>query len=357
MRLNTIQILTNSAITMSMIFIPMLADELGASHFEIGLIMAVYSASLFVSSLIFGRMADAVPARLLVYAGLGASAVSFLAQAFAGDAFGLAIARAAAGFSIGIFPSAMLLYAYTMKRNMGKYISFGSLGWATGNFLAGMLADYFAIFTVSSLFFALSFAIALTLPYTERPRQKIDYYSFGTIRQHMDIYLTFMFRHIGATAVWTIFPLYLAGLGADKFWVGIIYMSNAGLQFIFMRRLERWGSERLIRYGAVLSMLAFLSFIPITSHFQAFAGMALVALSWSCLYVGSVSYLMENSVEKATSTGFLNSVQSFSSIIGGLIGGTVSGAFASEMDGYRAVLLAAAVMSLAGFVNFGKKEK
>ena len=58
MKPNFIQFLTHSAISSSMIFIPVLAKELGASDFEIGIIGGIYGFTMFFSFYVFGRMSD-----------------------------------------------------------------------------------------------------------------------------------------------------------------------------------------------------------------------------------------------------------------------------------------------------------
>lgn len=58
MRLNNIQFFSNMANVLSLLFIPVFAESLGASHVEVGFIVGVYSATNLLSSFIFGRLAD-----------------------------------------------------------------------------------------------------------------------------------------------------------------------------------------------------------------------------------------------------------------------------------------------------------
>jgi len=89
MRLNAIQLLTNSAIMMSILFVPLLAQQRGASGFQIGLIVAGYGAAMFISNYIFGRAADSLPPKKLLYAGFICSSVTFFLQMFATDPLSL----------------------------------------------------------------------------------------------------------------------------------------------------------------------------------------------------------------------------------------------------------------------------
>jgi hypothetical protein len=243
-----------------------------------------------------------------------------------------------------------------LRRDLGKFISFISLGWAVGNFMAGIVAVYWKIFAFSSLFFAIGFLVSLTLPRAESPGRRADYFSFDVVRRNWWVYFSFALRHVGASGVWVVFPLYLASLGASPFWIGVIYTLNPFAQFFLMRRLEGFGDYRLVKMGSFLSIVAFASLIPLNIFYQSVPGMLLVAGSWSFLYVGSTLFLMNRNVEKATASGLLGSTISLSSVVGSFIGGIVSEyvseAFGSEVFGFRAVLLMAVILSFGSHLAF-----
>lgn len=362
MRLNAIQLFINSAVMMSSLFIPVLAQNLGASGTEIGLIGAVYGAALFISTYIFSRAADSYPPKTLLYAGFASSTVTFFLQVFAYDPLSLAVIRALAGFSVGIYPAVLMLYVYNLRRSIGKFSSFMPLGWAVGNLLAGMIAVYWQIFSIASLLFAASFLITLTLPVTQdtgvHTKKKADYFSKDILKKNWNIYFGFFLRQIGANNVWVVFPLYLVSLGANEFWVGIIYTINPTLQFFIMRRLDSYKTASLIHAGDLLSAAAFIALIPLTIYYQAVVGMVLIAFSYSFLYVGSMRELIETNEEKGAAAGLLNTSIAFATIIGSLVGGIIL-----QYYGFRPVmaagaffaLLGYAVMSLAG--SSGKPQK
>ncbi|MFA4955409.1 MAG: MFS transporter [Candidatus Methanoperedens sp.] len=346
MRLNTIQLLINSSIMMSNLFIPIVASELNASGTQIGIIGACYGAALFLSTYIFSRAADNYPPKTLLYAGFLSSSVTFFIQMYAYDPASLAIIRAMAGFSAGIYPAVLMLYVYNLKRSIGKFSSFMPLGWALGNLLAGIIAVYWEIFAVASLFFALSFLITLTLPDTEAGvRKKTDLFSVELLKKNWNIYFAFFLRQIGANGVWLIFPLYLASLGANKFWIGTIYMLNPFLQFFIMRRLDRFSNRFLIHTGDLLSVAAFLVLIPITIYYEAIVGLVLIAFSYAFLFLGSTNELIKNNDEKGAAAGLLNSSIALASILGSLIGGILF-----EIYSFKAVLAFGAFFAFIGYV-------
>ena len=346
MRLNVIQLFINSSIMMSNLFIPIFASELHATGTQIGIIGACYGLALFLSTYIFSRAADNYPPKMLLYIGFVSSSITFFIQMFAYDPASLAILRALAGFSAGIYPAVLLLYVYNLERSIGKFSSFMPLGWALGNLMAGVIAVYSEIFTIASLLFAASFLITLTLPATRAgTKKKTNFFSIELLKKNWNIYFPFFMRQIGANAVWLIFPLYLASLHANKFWIGIIYMLNPGLQFFIMRRLDRYDNKSLVHAGDLLSAAAFIALIPLTIFYQAIPGLALIAFSYSFLYVGSTNELIKNNEEKGAAAGLLNSSIALASIIGSLIGGIVLQYF-----GFRGVMATGAFFAIVGYV-------
>lgn len=345
MRANAIQFLHNAAISMSFIFIPSLAKELGANNLQIGFIGAANGVMIFASSYAFGRAADIYGRMRFLRFGLALSVLSFFLQIFASDWIDLVLIRAFTGFTIGIFIPPLLAYAYEEGGPMGRFSSYGSLGWAIGNLVAGLIAVYWGLFALSSLCFAAALAISLKLPAQEFKALKIPIFPTAVIRRNIRVYAAYFLRHTGANAAWIIFPLFLADIGASPFWIGIIYFLNSGSQVLFMRFADRFRDEELVRAGVVFSVLVFLGYGVASDYRQILPLQFLLAASWSSLYVGSVLYMAHRNVEKATSLGMLNSVISISGAIGPLIGGAVA-----QLWGFRAVMYAAALLSASGYL-------
>lgn len=347
MKFNTIQFLTNSSYMMSIIFIPLFAESLGATYFEIGLICAIFGATSFISSFIFGKAADIYRLKSVIVLGLIVSVITFFLQIFAYDPLSLAIFRGFAGFSVGMYPAALLVYVHYQKYSIGKFSSFGALGWMIGYLLAALIGDIIYLFALSSLFYCFSLISALQMKDIERPTIHVTYFSIATFTSNIGTYLSIFVRHTGAVAVWTIFPLYLASLGASTFWIGIIYAINPAVQFFVMRRLNIYGNERLITWGHLLSVVAFASYIVVPNYLFVIPGMVIVACSWSFLYVGSNQLLVERNIDKATAAGLLYSMIGGAGIAGAIIGGILS-----QYYGFGAVLICASILSLISAVIF-----
>jgi MFS family permease len=351
MRANAINFLVEAATASSLLFIPIYARELGARDFEIGLIGALYGLALFISSYIFGRLADVYVRKKLLMFGLLASTISFPLQVLPQNPFQLLLARVLVGFSIGVFPAALIAHIYDANKKIGKFTAFGSLGWAIGNFLAGVLAVYWEIFLLGSFFFIIAFILALKLE-VQLVSLSIPFFPVRVIKNSFWIYLSFLFRHSGAHMIWIIFPLYLASFGISKFWIGVIYFTNSFFQFLIMPRLDSFKGSNLMTIGFLFSALTFYSFTLASNQFQFLFTQLLLAFSWSSLYIGSLKLVLERNIERATASGLLKSTISLASIFGPIGGGLLSQYF-----GYLFCIYGAIILTLTGFLIFYLTEK
>lgn len=366
MRSNTIQFLSNAGLVASAVFIPILAQEKGASDYEIGIIGTAYGIAIFISSYVFGRASDIYGRRIFLYAGLLLTGVTIPMHMIASTPLTLAMVRWVVGFCAGIFPATLVAHVYETTKKVAKFTAYGSLGWAVGYFIAGIIASYLEIFILSSVLLFASFFVALRMdvPRSNSSAKGIFTFDVGGFKKNIPVYLPFLIRHTGANAVWMIFPLYILSLGADKtilsidfygnnfslggkFWIGLISMINMFGQFFIMRSLDKYKTISLISTGLILSIITFTSFALVTDFRQLVPLQILLAAAWSCLYVGCVQFSMEGAEGMATSAGTLNSVASLSAVIGPFMGGLIS-----EIYDYRATMYFAVIMSIAAYVVF-----
>jgi DHA1 family quinolone resistance protein-like MFS transporter len=365
MKIATVQTSVYTAFFGAALFIPKLAEDIGASKFQIGLIVAMYGFMLFLSSIVFGRLADVHGRKKIILIGLVTSGISCTFQIFADNVLTLTIARATFGFSAGIFPAALVAYAYESKRKLGKFLSYGSLGFGVGCIIACIVSTYGGydlVFLVSSLILFIAFFVAIFLPPIKEIRHRVPILPVKIIKKSYAAYIAVLLRHIGATSIWVLFPNFLTLLGKNTcweknidFWIGVIYLINGFGQFIIMQFLDRFSSWYLIILGTSMSSLAFLCFAICTDLWQIIVLQLLLACAFSCLYVGSFKYIMERNVEHATSAGWLNSTFSLSNIIGPIIGGTIANIFASiytDMFGYRITMVFGGGLAFGGMLMF-----
>ncbi len=342
---NIINFLTTTSILMSFIFIPNIAKDMGATNLQIGIVGASYGTLIFFSSYIFGSASDKFGKKFFLHLGLVLSILSFFIQIFAKDVFTLTLTRAFAGLTIGIFTPPLIAYVYETGGSMGRFSSYGSLGWTVGSLIAALAVKVTYLFALSSLFFILAFIFSFHLPSVKTHVIDVPLFPFNVIKRNFRVYLPYFLRHLGASAIWIIFPIYLIEIGANLSWIGILYCINFVSQFIIMRHLDKYRDIGIFRKGLIISSVVFLSYTLVSDYRYIFPLQILLAVSWSFLYVGSLNYLTKRNIEKATSVGILTSIISISGALGPFVGGLLS-----EVIGHKGVMYFASVMPVAGYL-------
>lgn len=349
-----IQFLTYTAILLSSIFIPILAKELGAGAFEVGLIVSAYYFFYLVANLLFSYFSDRFGGKVFLRLGLLLSTFAFAFQILARNVPSLLLVRIFAGFTSGVFPAALAVYAYEEREGkMGKFAGYGSLGWAVGSVISGIIAAYNPIFILSAIFFLIAFSVSLTFseetPVAAKFTLPAFLFPWLILKENQRIYLPYFLRNVGAHAIWAIFPLYLLQLGADKFWIGIIYFVNAFSQFFIMQYVERFRNLFLINLGLLCSAVTFLGFALVPSYHYIIPVQVLLAFSFSTLQVGSIQELLAKNISKSSAIGVLNSMVNFSAVLGPFFAGMVAQAF-----GYTGVMYFGLILALIGLFGFTK---
>jgi MFS family permease len=261
----------------------------------------------------------------------------------------LTIARIIVGFCAGIYPSALLAKAYLLKEDkIGKFSSFGSFGWSFGIIIAGILSIYWKIFLFSSIMFFIAFLFGFFVSYKDDIKISVPLFPKNVIKRSAPAYVAMLIRHTGAMCLWAIFPLYLhENLDGSLFHISILYTLNPLGQFFVMMVIDRFKSTNLITSGLVISIISFLGMTLVTDFWIMVIPWVILSLAWGFLFVGSLKFVMERNIEKATSTGILNSTLNISGILGALIGGVVAYNF-----GRVANIYLAAIMSISALIMF-----
>jgi MFS family permease len=192
-----------------------------------------------------------------------------------------------------------------------------------------------------------SFAIALSLPFAKEVRMTVPFFPAALIRRNAPVYLAMLIRHTGANMIWVTYPLFLASLGAEAYWIGVIYAVNAFGQVFFMTVSDRYDSALLIAIGLAGSAVTFYTFTLAGSFWEIIPSQVLLAAAWSCLYAGSLRYVLEKNEEKATASGLLSSTMSISGIVGPVLGGVSATAI-----GFVGTIYAAMAMSVLALIIF-----
>ncbi|HEX78332.1 MAG TPA: MFS transporter [Dehalococcoidia bacterium] len=342
-RLLFISFLFYFAMMVSYIFIPLFARDLGASNLELGLVGAAYGISYFACSLIFGRQADIHGRVKFIGLGLALGSAAFFGQCLANGPVSLMLIRAGVGGCLGICLAALMAYVYEMAGRVGRFVSFGSLGLLCGCIVTAFVHSYHDLFLVSALAFGVAFVLALTLREHRPWRQALPPVTGAVFVRNWGVYIPFLLRHLSAHSIWIIFPLFIKGLGGSKTWISILFAINFGGQFLAMQFMERFNAFGLFRVGLLLSALVCLAYTLAGSHIYLIPIQALLAVAWSCAYVGALVLLLRRNAERATAAGILFSAQSLAMGIGPFLGGAVS-----QLWGFHPVMYLACGLTTVG---------
>ncbi len=356
-RIYLAQVISYTAIMLSISYTPRIAAELGATFFQIALVFSLYNLAYFLSSMIFGRLADVHGRRKFIISGFVLSSFIFLLQYFYRDYYSLLLLRVMAGFAAGIFPAAIVSLAHDTNMRMGKLSAYGALGWAFGSYLAGVISIFFPFkvtYLFSSLIFLLGLIIAYKLPDTGVRIRNIPLFPRDVIKRNWALYSSYILRHSAATMIWAYWPLFVKSIGGNSFWQAATMGINSTVQFFLMylyTDVRKY--TQLIFVGLILSALTFLAYAFTVNIIMIIPIQVMLAASWSFLYVGSLRYLTGRNPEKATATGLLNSSIGISAFLGPLIGG----AFMHFFHQFRALMLFSFLLSSLATLLFFATHK
>jgi DHA1 family tetracycline resistance protein-like MFS transporter len=125
---------------------PYLAKNFGASPFQVGLLMGIYSLMQFLCAPFWGQLSDRIGRRPVILWSLLGASVAHASFGFAGSFWGLVLARGLAGVFGGNISTAMAYMAdITSEKDRSKGMglvgaAFG-LGFTLGPFIGGVFAD------------------------------------------------------------------------------------------------------------------------------------------------------------------------------------------------------------------------
>lgn len=333
-------------------YVPILAREgLGISEILVTIIVGGYAGTSFISSYIFGRAGDIHGRRLVIKIGLLLSTLSFGLLQLSSSFETLFIIRILNGFCVGMYPGALAAYAYESKMKMGRFATWGALGWAVGTLFAGYAAGFniYYAFLMSTLFLSIAFVSALTLPMVPRELVKIPWFPIETLKRNASVYLAVFLRHSSAFAIWTLWPLFLFDLGGDAFSIAVVQATNSLAQVLFMVVLtDRLQSKRLISIGLITSAVTFFWFPFARNIIEILPSQILLGLAWATIYVGALKYVTENNKERSTASGLLTSMLSLSGVVGPIIAAVIY----TIWPGYTSIMIYAGIMSLVAYGLF-----
>ncbi|OGO01698.1 MAG: hypothetical protein A2Y90_02430 [Chloroflexi bacterium RBG_13_52_12] len=285
--------------------------------------------------------------------GLGLTVLSYLSQILADSPLTLLAARGFFGFSIGINSSVLMAYTYENQKQVGHFISYGALGWLIGAVTAAIVKNYEALFIISAVVAFFAFLVSFLLKEEATRHLQVASFPLNMIKSDYRIYLGFFLRQLGGNAIWTIWPLYQASIGATKMWIAIVEATNMVGQIVFMRLIERFNPVKMFRAGLLLSAGVFIAYGLANRYWQLVPIQLVLSFAFSSMFVGALSYLLRQHQEYGTTSGLMNSVNALSGSLGPFLGGAVS-----QSAGYPTLMyVGAGIALLASLSTRGLKSQ
>ncbi|WP_455464563.1 MFS transporter [Candidatus Hodarchaeum mangrovi] len=350
--------LANLATLSAFTFVPLWGKELGLTDPEIAAIAALYALIAFSSGLITGRLSDKFANRKLFIIFGSITGMITISGLLIPEKTWFAISRIMTGLGFGTLPPSLVALVSDKGEKIGNFSSFGSLGWASGVLISGVLGLFWvpAIF----IFGILALGGATILAFSIREDSKLlggSYENNLTKESFFEVfwhrksaYFTLAIRHSFAQSIWTFWPLFLLGLGANTFWIAIIQTTNALTQFMIMQYYtDKIPSKLMIYLGLIFSALSFFSFTLTTDYWGIIPTQIVLGISWAFTYVGTLRYSVEKSdFDKSSSAGILTSTLAISGIFGPLIALMII----ALGGGYIQIMIVAAIVTALTLLGF-----
>lgn len=354
---------------------PFLAQKFGANAFQVGLLMAVYSAAQFLFSPIWGQISDRIGRRPVILISLLGAAIAHLFFGFATELWILFVARIFAGvFGANISTAMAFIADVTDEKSRSKGMgivgaAFGLgfvLGPAIGGFLArfGFAAPALAASAICFLNFVMAYFV---LPESLKTSNKAEANKlskkisrFGRIKKHFEnknvaflllsaFLISFSLSNMEASLFLFVEDRFGWGLEKASFgfaYVGIMMAFTQG--YLIRKALPRFGENKLMIIGSILFGLG-MGIVGLSKEVYVVAiGMTALALG-SGLFNPSVQgkvSLLSRPDEQGEVMGVMQSLSALARILGPPLGG-----FLYDSVGISSPFLFAS--GLAGLVVLG----
>jgi MFS transporter, PPP family, 3-phenylpropionic acid transporter len=347
-------------------YLPVFYRDLGLTFAEIGLLTAVQAATQLALAPLWGGLMDRFPrvgitlplAALVAVAG---GFVLFLATDFAGSLAGSMLLFAGLA---GIGPTLDARTLETLgpdgRDRYGQVRAFGSLAFVIVALAVGMLLE---VRGSRSLFWVYLPGLLATALVTATIRRRGTSRSVSMLRGSGEVLRTpgVVLFFAGFTIVWTsltavsaFYSIQILALGGNTSLVGFTWAFGAvievPLMYSFPRLAARFGTERLMVFGAVVFLLRAVLASVATDPLALVLIAPLEGTGFACAFVGGVTVLSARLPGSlgGTAQGMFSGSSGLATIVGSAAGGTLAGAV-----GIHGMFAASGAVALVGTIVLG----
>ena len=295
-------------------FIPIYAQEFGASGVAVGILFGAHSASRTFLLPLIGRASDQHGRKAFLLWGLFCYALSSVAYLLANSLVTLIVIMALQGIATAMVQPVSMAYVgdLTPKGKEGAYAGYVNTaflgGVAGGPILGGVLKDLFnmqASFILLGILSLLSLLLLLFfLPEVQKQHlaEKKEVASWRTVLSSRPILGVALFRVVYAlssTLIWVFVPLLSASLlPLTTSQVGALISLNVLISTVLQspcgRLSDRMNKAVLISIGSLISAVSLVGF-PLASTFWHLLGLnALVGAGFGLAYPAHMALAMEH---------------------------------------------------------------
>ncbi|WP_287583650.1 MFS transporter [Candidatus Borrarchaeum sp.] len=387
--INTTGFFFSYATIIPSVILPLYALSIGATLFQISLILGVFFGMNSATTVIMGSLSDILGTRkpFLMFSLIG-SAIALCLIPFISIPVYLIVLMGLLGVIISAYPPNMFglvseISAKTEKgKNMGILNTSISLGWALGSFFSGLIEDLFGF--ALSFYIGCSFAVfaaAIILIFLKETKtgiikdrslktiwhklkrriipgccgEEIDYLKKNGLNWLFAAVFTRYFAYWGVLALVTVFFSTLVPI----IWVGILIGLNNGLQAVTMTPIgklsDKIGRKPIIYLGLIGTSAVLVLYAIANGLFILIIAQILLSFAFAGIFTGESAFVADVAPEFKHNEimGFLSFVLGFASLTGSLFAG-----FIAEILGIRIMFMILSILPVFGslIVLFKVKE-
>ncbi len=353
--------------------LPFYATELGASPFEVGLIIASYSAMQFLFAPVWGSLSDRYGRRPLLLVGLFGSAASYVVFGLAQSLEVLLLSRVIAGIMGANIPVAQAYIADSTTierraRGMGLIGAAFGLGFIFGPAIGGGLSPWgYGVpgFVAAGLSLAAATAAWFWLPESLAPENRVQggFGAFSAVtgrarsaakvlarKRLREPIGVFFLGTMGFAGFTTIFPLFLDNpLGLSALYAGgmfaLVGMVSAGVQGALIGPMvEKYGEQANAALGGTLLAAGVIAMGLAQSIPATILSLLAVGVGWGLLAPSLQSLVSRRAManEQGEVLGVNQSASALARVIGPVAAGWAYGALGPGMGFVAGGMLIAA---------------